>query len=347
VKLDEFVPQKVSVPGVILSTPKYVSTTDTNTQSYPKSLSPSCTINIPINYLSNRSQPDDDYARGSVGLVGLLLKDEPHGEQIPGQKRSGVVLQPSKEADHAPPSEIPLSKRLAYLLQPPTDVLLSQIGPLEWPGSLFDYQIEGIKALLSRDALLLADDMGLGKTIQAIGALRILFLQNRIEACLLIVPASLVGQWRKEIHHWAPELRISTIRGTAAERTWQWATPAHIYLTSYETFRSDCTDNLHSPPVVVCGMLSSLMKLRRLKIGMWKLVENVNCYIDGGLGRLQVHLLKIERMILLQLLNLFRLSKKVRHLHDTNRALNFKKCIEVCSFAVKSRMCSHNCRLKL
>ena len=144
--------------------------------------------------------------------------------------------------------EIPLSRRLAYLLQPPTDFLLSKLGPLEWPASLFDYQIEGIKTLLSRDALLLADDMGLGKTIQAIGALRILFLQSLIESCLLIVPASLVGQWRKEIHRWAPELRVSTIRGITTERTWQWATPAHIYLTSYETFRSDCTDNSQSPP---------------------------------------------------------------------------------------------------
>jgi hypothetical protein len=248
VKLDEFIPQKLSVPGVILSAPKFLSTTDTNTPSYPTSLSPSCTINIPINYLCSRSQPDDDYARGSVGLKGLLLKDESCSEQLTGQTRSNVSLQPSKAADQATQSEIPLSKRLAYLLQPPTDVLLSKIGPLEWPGSLFDYQIEGIKALLSRDALLLADDMGLGKTIQAIGALRIFFLQNRIESCLLIVPASLVGQWRKEIRHWAPELRISTIRGITAERTWQWATPAHVYLTSYETFRSDCTDHFQSPP---------------------------------------------------------------------------------------------------
>jgi len=248
VKLNEFVPQKVSVPGVILSAPKFLSTTDTNTQSFPISLNTSCTIDIPINYICGSSQPEDDYASGSVGLVGLLLKDEPHGEQISGPVPSNVGPQPPKAPGQGPPIEIPLSKRLAYLLQPPTDVLLSQIGPLEWPGSLFDYQIEGIKTLISRETLLLADDMGLGKTIQAIGALRILFLQRRIESCLIIVPASLVGQWRKEIHHWAPELRISTIRGTVAERTWQWVTPAHIYLTSYETFRSDCTDNLQSPP---------------------------------------------------------------------------------------------------
>ena len=67
-------------------------------------------------------------------------------------------------------------------------MLLSKSGPLEWPGTLFEYQIEGIKALTAHDALLLADDMGLGKTIQAVGALRILFLQRFIESCLLIVP---------------------------------------------------------------------------------------------------------------------------------------------------------------
>jgi SNF2 family DNA or RNA helicase len=153
-----------------------------------------------------------------------------------------------REISHDAGVEIQLSKRLGRLLQPSTGFLLSRLEPLEWPSAPFDYQIEGIKTLLLQDALLLADDMGLGKTIQAIAALRILFLQKLIEHCLLIVPASLVGQWRKEIYRWAPELRVSTIRGLAAERTWQWAAPAHIYLTSYETFRYDCTDNSQSPP---------------------------------------------------------------------------------------------------
>jgi len=101
---------------------------------------------------------------------------------------------------------------------------------------------------MSHDALLLADDMGLGKTIQAIGALRILVLRRRIESILLIVRAGLITQWQRELRRWAPELRISTIRGPATERTWQWDASAHVYLVSYETFRSDCTDNPHSPP---------------------------------------------------------------------------------------------------
>jgi SNF2 family DNA or RNA helicase len=90
--------------------------------------------------------------------------------------------------------------------------------------------------------------MGLGKTVQTCAALRILVLQRQLERSLLIVPASLVGQWRQALRAWAPELQVSTVRGPAVERAWQWRTPAHVYLTSYETFREDCTANPQSPP---------------------------------------------------------------------------------------------------
>jgi len=126
--------------------------------------------------------------------------------------------------------------------------LLSEHSPIEWPASFFDYQLDGIRALLSADALLLADDMGLGKTIQTLAAIRILTLQGRLERSLLVVPASLVVQWRRAIYQWAPELRLSTVRGVQSERAWQWAAPAHIYLTSYETLREDFTANPQSPP---------------------------------------------------------------------------------------------------
>ena len=143
---------------------------------------------------------------------------------------------------------IPLRTRLKYALQPSASVLLASRGPLPWPHSLFPYQLDGIRALLSSPSLLLADDMGLGKTVQALGALRILFLRRDIHSALLVVPAGLVAQWLREIRLWAPELRVSTVWGAPSERTWQWAVPAHITLTSYETLRSDFTDNPHSPP---------------------------------------------------------------------------------------------------
>lgn len=134
----------------------------------------------------------------------------------------------------------------AEVLESRTDSPLP--ASLEWPAAFFEYQRDGIAALLSRDALLLADDMGLGKTIQTIAALRILVLRRQVAAVLLIVPAGLVVQWRRELRLWAPELVISTVRGVGADRAWQWDARANVYLTSYETLRADLTDNPKSPP---------------------------------------------------------------------------------------------------
>jgi SNF2 family DNA or RNA helicase len=143
----------------------------------------------------------------------------------------------------------PLWKRLAYVLRPSAKLLLSNQGPIDWPAPLFGYQLDGVRALLARDALLLADDLGLGKTVQAIAALRVLLLQHQIEASLIVVPAGLVDQWRQALRQWAPELRFSTVRGSAQDRAWQWLTPAHVYLTSYDTLREDLSaDNPQAPP---------------------------------------------------------------------------------------------------
>ncbi|MFA4835224.1 MAG: SNF2-related protein [Dehalococcoidia bacterium] len=144
--------------------------------------------------------------------------------------------------------EIPLARRLAYLLQPPKELLLSPEGPLDWARTPFPYQVEGIKILVSRDALLLADDMGLGKTMQAIAAMRMLVHQRRLDHALIVVPAGLIIQWRKELRFLAPELRISTVHGPSEERAYQWTVPAHVFLTSYETLRGDFTVNPRSPP---------------------------------------------------------------------------------------------------
>ena len=138
-------------------------------------------------------------------------------------------------------------ERLRRALALPTDLLLAWDGPLDWPERLLPFQDTGARALIERESLLLADDMGLGKTIQAIAALRVLIVQRRIETALLIVPASLITQWRREMNRWAPELRVSTVHGSISDRTWQWHTPAHVYLTSYETLRSDFSENERQP----------------------------------------------------------------------------------------------------
>ncbi|MHB8394552.1 MAG: DEAD/DEAH box helicase [Candidatus Dormibacteria bacterium] len=124
-------------------------------------------------------------------------------------------------------------------LQPPVEAVLREFGPLPWPSPLMAFQLEGIRLLLERDRLLLADEMGLGKTVQTLAAIRILTVRHQLHTSLLVVPASLVSQWRVQCDLWAPELRVVVVRGPADERSSLWHRPAHIHLTSFDTLRSD------------------------------------------------------------------------------------------------------------
>lgn len=124
-------------------------------------------------------------------------------------------------------------------LQPPVEALLQELGPLPWPSPLMAFQRDGIRLLLERDRLLLADEMGLGKTVQTLAAIRILTVRHQIHTSLVVVPASLMSQWRVQCDLWAPELRVVVVRGQADERSLLWYRPAHIHLTSFDTLRSD------------------------------------------------------------------------------------------------------------
>ncbi len=138
------------------------------------------------------------------------------------------------------PDDLELAKRIWKVLAAPREFSLYGAGiQLEWPGELMPFQQDGVRALLERDRLLLADDMGLGKTLQAIAALRVLYAQGTVKSCLIVTPASILDQWRKELYKWAPELGAIIVRGTANDREWQWGADAGIKLVSYDTLRSD------------------------------------------------------------------------------------------------------------
>src|SRR5439155_26528357 len=65
----------------------------------------------------------------------------------------------------------------------------------------FWYQIETVRKVLKqfRGRVLLADEVGLGKTIEAGMVLKEYLLRGIIDSVLVLVPASLVGQWREEL----------------------------------------------------------------------------------------------------------------------------------------------------
>ena len=139
-----------------------------------------------------------------------------------------------------------LARKLAALLQPPLgDSAASEV--LEWPAPLHPFQRDGALALVEHPSLLLADSMGLGKTVQAIAALRLLFARQEIASALIVCPASLLTQWRRELARWAPELRALTVTGGPSDRAHLWNLPAHARLVSYETLRADVLEVRDSP----------------------------------------------------------------------------------------------------
>ncbi len=89
---------------------------------------------------------------------------------------------------------------------------------------------------------ILADDMGLGKTLQVI-----CFLQAEEESgrkncrSLIVCPASLVYNWKRELEKFAPGLPAKMVTGTAAERQdiLKNAGQREILITSYDLLRRD------------------------------------------------------------------------------------------------------------
>lgn len=106
------------------------------------------------------------------------------------------------------------------------------------------YQQTGYQWLmtLSRMKLggILADDMGLGKTVQIIAMLLAHKETLQQKPALIVTPASLVYNWEREIHRFAPELSVCSITGTASERRVKIKTAqTGVVLTSYDLLKRD------------------------------------------------------------------------------------------------------------
>ncbi|MFH8406239.1 SNF2-related protein [Streptomyces sp. NPDC018019] len=105
--------------------------------------------------------------------------------------------------------------------------------------TLRDYQLRGL-AWLDRMTSLglggcLADDMGLGKTITVIA----LHLHQRpADPVLVVCPASLLGNWQREIERFAPGVPVRRFHGTGRSLE---DVEGGFVLTTYGTMRSSAT----------------------------------------------------------------------------------------------------------
>jgi len=108
--------------------------------------------------------------------------------------------------------------------------------------TLYPYQAVGIDFLsLIADqniGCVLADEMGLGKTLQIIGLL-VYLSSTRSYPNLIVAPASLLENWRREISQFAPSLAVRIHAGDRRAGTSSALGNFEILITSYETVVRD------------------------------------------------------------------------------------------------------------
>jgi len=103
---------------------------------------------------------------------------------------------------------------------------------------LYPYQREGVERFLRAGAMLLGDDMGLGKTAQAIAACHALWHSGQARRGLLIVPASLKGQWEREWKLFT-DAPIEVVDGAPGERAQRYRRGKGFLVVNYEQVLKD------------------------------------------------------------------------------------------------------------
>ncbi|HYC78738.1 MAG TPA: SNF2-related protein, partial [Planctomycetota bacterium] len=138
----------------------------------------------------------------------------------------------------AQPADLDAMRASLELLRRPPDVA----PPATLKADLRPYQKTGFSWLCALDAAgfggCLADDMGLGKTVQALA-----FLEARRQAgagtSLVVVPRSLLHNWKVEAERFAPRLRVLEHWGTDRARDVRAFKDVDLVLTTYGTLRAD------------------------------------------------------------------------------------------------------------
>ncbi len=127
--------------------------------------------------------------------------------------------------------------------------------------------------------------MGLGKTIQAIALTWILlkqspFLQstNVIKKCLVLCPASLLSNWKKEFQKWLgnDRVRVFLLDQNNTLKHFMIGKHYQILITSYEKFRS-CYEELNTSNTIDLIICDEGHRLKNSKIQLTQALKQFKC----------------------------------------------------------------------
>lgn len=142
-------------------------------------------------------------------------------------------------------------------------VLFSPVKPINPTGlkdELFEFQKWGIGFIESRNGCaLLADEMGLGKTIQALGWLQ---LHPELRPAVVICPASVKLNWKKEAKLWIRSPKTSTLSGRSGSDI---SGKADIIIINY-----DIITNKYKSKTIIDRDGKKIVKVVEIRWSGWK-----------------------------------------------------------------------------
>lgn len=204
------------------------------------------------------------------------------------------------------------------------DSIRSAVVPKSFHATLRPYQKSGFTWLNYISSLgfgaCLADDMGLGKTVQVLAFLDKLRKSDKKVRVLLVVPASLLGNWQKEAERFAPEITVTILHGNSAATLGEFVKTDDSVLTvttygmvsripELETVLWDClildeAQAIKNPVTKQTRQIKKLKSVRKIAMtgtpiendltNLWSLFDFLNKGLLGSSGEFHEYCKRLE-----------------------------------------------------
>lgn len=142
---------------------------------------------------------------------------------------------------------------------------------------LRDYQVTGVKWLYNIHKTgfggILADEMGLGKTIQTIYYIKQILLEDKDAKFLIVVPTSLVYNWKHEFEMYGENIPVSIVSGTKNLRKKLIEKNKNVFITSYGQLRED--EDLYKDKSFHTMFIDEAQSIKNYVAGITKVVKGI------------------------------------------------------------------------
>ena len=190
-----------------------------------------------VRYRDGWMEIDPDRARRFLGFCDAHKDTEDDGRYLIDRDEAQLVL-----------DVIPNTEVLEYVASDDDSTPVPDLPKYDLPQSLraelYPYQEVGYRWMRylheNKWGGLLADDMGLGKTVQLIAFMSYLHDSGALKPALLVVPVSVIENWKRELKRFAPGIEPAhEHRGAHRERDPKRLAERELVITTYATLRRD------------------------------------------------------------------------------------------------------------